>query len=214
MLGQESANPIRLTASYTFGLETLNRIEGYEEALRVDMESVLADKRDKLVINGQAAVTDVSPAVDGVINSLMDPTNPTDVAAWNDYLDSFDDMVDGLHANTAEEVRFLVNVDTWKHANGLQVATSGALLRDILPSERFRSSANMPSTTSTIATAIGYRAGSPARGMFMPTWAGVEFIVDPYTLAKKGQKILTAVMIVGFEMVDSSAYARVEFKVA
>ena len=94
-----------------------------------------------------------------------------------------------------EQVRLLVNPACHKQAMGLPVGTNGnaGLLRDRLPAERFRVSASMPDVADKFATAISYAAGTPALGMFMPTWAGVEMIVDPYTKAKAGQKIMTAV---------------------
>ena len=97
---------------------------------------------------------------------------------------------------------------------GLQIATSGELLRDRLPRQRFRASANMPATDTMIATAIAYAAGTPARGFLMPTWAGVQLVDDRVTLAKKGQRILTSILMVGFAMVDSAAYTRIEFKLS
>ena len=69
----ESVNPVRLTASYTFGVETLARVQGFEESLRRDLRSVLSDKLDALTLNGQAASGSDSPAVTGIIGSLADP---------------------------------------------------------------------------------------------------------------------------------------------
>ena len=187
--------------------------------LRDDLRQVMSDKMDSLVINGQAAVADTSPAVAGVISSLDDPTNPTDTATALDYLTTYTAVVDGKHASGSDGVRMLVNVDTYRHAHGLQIPTSGELLADRLPSERFRASANMPDTPSTgnsanIATALTYTGSSPARGLIVPTWRGVGLIVDPYTLAKKRQRIITATTYVGFVMADSAPYRRVEFKIA
>ena len=218
----EQINPVRLTASYTFGLETLQRIRGYEEALRSDIQSVLQDKRDALGINGQAAVDNMSPAVVGIISSLTNPSNPTAEATFAEYLAAYDAAVDGVYALNAEEVRMLVNAETWRHAMGLRIGSAGAsdLFRMHLPAGRFRVSANMPDTPDSggmdkIATALTYAAGAgaEARGYFMPTWAGVQMIVDPYTGAKVGQRRLTALMMVGFDMVDGAAYKRAEFQV-
>ena len=39
-----------------------------------------------------------------------------------------------------------------------------------------------------------------------------ELIVDPYTAAKAGQRMLTAIMFVGGVMADANAYKRVSFK--
>ena len=210
----ESIAPVRLTASYTYGRETLSRVAGFEEALRADIQGVLSEKRDALAINGQAAVTDVSPKIDGIINSLADPTNPTDVAVWSDYLDAYDSHVDGKYASNDGQVRMLVNPENFRMARKLQIPTSGQLLREMLPSGRFRVSANMPATDATIATALTFASGASGRGFFMPTWRGLEMLVDPYTLHKKGQRILSAVMMIGADLVDASAYKRIEFKLS
>ena len=180
-------NPIRLTASYTYGVESLSRVVGFEESLRRDLTQVLEDKRDRLALNGQAAVANVSAAVDGIINSLTDPADPADIADYTTYLGAFDASVDGKYAVTSEEVRLLVNANTFTHAMGLPVgnAAAGGLLRDRLPMDRFRVSGNMPATTGTnFATAIAYATGAEARGFMMPSWRGLQFVIDPYTQAR------------------------------
>ena len=207
-------NPVRLTASYTFSGETLAKVRGFEEAIRRDIQAVLSDKRDSLSINGQAAVTDVSPAVVGIISALTNPTNPSAVQTALGVLRHYDAAVDGKYAQDTAEVRLLVNGEAYRYANGLQIATSGDLLRDRLNASTFRVSANMPAAASNIATVLRYAAGAGAMGFYMPHWAGLEMIVDPYTLAKKGQRILTAVMHVGWMMVDAAAYGRLEWKIA
>ena len=213
-LTTESINPVRLTASYTYSAESLVKVKGFEEALRRDIRGVLSEKRDYLAINGQSAVGSTSPALAGIINSLTNPTNPGSIAAWDDYLDAYDSHVDGKYASTGDQVRMLVNSATYKQARKLQIPTSGALLRNLLPADRFRVSAAMPAVASMIATGITYAAGVGGRGLLMPIWAGLELIVDPYSNAKKGQRLLTAVMMIGSELVDSAAYKRIEFKVA
>ena len=207
-------NPVRLTASYTYGVETLSRVIGFEEALRRDLQAVIEDKRDQLAINGQAASGNDSPAVDGIINSLTDPSNPTAIATYAEYLAAYDDQVDGKYAMSSEEVRLLVNASIYKHSMGLTVGTEarGGLLRDRLPMSRFRVSGNMPATASSIDRAIAYATGAEARGFIMPTWRGLQMIVDPFTLAKSGRHVLTAVMLTGWDMIDGAGYKLVEFK--
>ena len=212
-LTTEQIDPVRLTASYTYSTETLQKIRGFEEAIRRDLQAVLSDKRDKLAINGQAVSGADSPAVEGIISAIADPTNPGTARTALQVLEDISAAVDGKYAMDDSEVRMLMAADTYRYALNLQVPTSGQLLRDRLSMDRFRVSANMPATASTIATIIRYASGAGARGFFMPTWAGLEMIVDPYTLAKKGQRILTAVMHVGWQMVDAAAYGRLEWKI-
>ena len=209
----ESVAPVRATARYLFGVETTARIRGFEEALRADIRAVLGDKLDKLALNGQAAVANTSPAVEGIISQLTDPTDPTAVAAWNDYYGLYASRVDGKLSMDGSNVRLLVNPDTFKHAVGLQVATSGELLRRELPAGRFRASANMPDTVSTIATILSYTA-SARTGFVQPVWRGITLIRDQFSKAAEGQVALTAIMLTGAAMVDASQYGRHEVKIA
>ena len=209
----ESVAPVRLTARYLLGVETTARIRGFEEALRADIRAVLGDKLDSLALNGQDAVQDTSPAIEGIIRELTAPTNPTQTATWNDYLSLYPNRVDGKTSMDGSNVRLLVNTETFKHAHGLQIATSGELLRRELPTGRFRASANMPDTASTIAQLLSYTA-SGRTGYVQPVWRGISLIRDVYSKASEGQVALTAIMLTGAAMVDSSQYGRHAVKIA
>ena len=208
----KTVQPARVTARYLLGVESTARVKGLEEALRADLNAVMSSKLDRVALTGQVAVNNVSPAIEGLISQLTDPDDPDTVAAWLDYYGIYSDRVDGKYSTDGANVRVLVNPETFRHAAGLQVATSGDLLIDRLPSGRFRASANMPATASTIATALSYASGR--RGFVQPVWRGVQIIRDVYTRAAEGQVALTIVMLTGAAMVDSGPYGRHEFKVA
>ena len=214
---EESVSPVRLTARYVFGVETTARIRGFEEALRADIRAVLGDKLDFMALNGQAAVANTSPAVQGIISELTDPDpDPTTEATWRDYLRLYPEQVDGKTSMDGSNVRLLVNPATFKHAQNLQIATSGELLRRELPAGRFRTSANMPDATAApnhIATLLSYTASSRT-GFVQPVWRGISLIRDIYSGAAEGQVALTAIMLTGALMVDSSQYGRHEVKIA
>lgn len=209
----ESVNPARLTASYTLSNQSTYQLAGLEGALRNDIRMVMSDKLDSVILNGQAAVSNVSPAVEGLLDQLADPAAATAEAKALDYLNVYSNAVDGKYAQSEMGVRLLVNPATYKHAYGLQFDTSGDLLRDRLMNERFRASANMPAVASKKAQAIRYIGGAMARGLIVATWRGLQMITDPYTLAKKGQTVITAVQYTNIVAVDLQAYAQVEFQV-
>ena len=101
----------------------------------------------------------------------------------------------------------MINADTYRVTRQLAVgANTGRLLRDLLPAGRFRVSAAMPDTANTIATYLLYPAANPTRGMICPTWAGVQLVNDIYTRAKQGERILTAIMIAGFQLADTTPW--------
>ena len=209
----KSINPSRVQARYLFDNIIDVRMQGASDSLATDLRAALADKLDAVGLKGQAAVANTSPALTGIVNALADPTNPTEVATWTDYLDAYDDAVDGKTAMDDSAVRMLVNQATWKQARGLQIATSGELLRDRLPQGRFRVSANMPPTASDIATALAYAAG-PGRGFVQAVWRGIRLIRDPFTNSADDRTAVTATLYVGQDMVDAARYTRLEFKLA
>ena len=209
----KAVEPVRLTARYLWGIETTARIRGFEEALRADIRAVMGDKLDFLALNGQAAVANTSPLVEGIIAQLGDPDNPAAIAAWADYLSLYPSRVDGKTSMDGANVRLLVNAETYKHAHGLQIGVSGELLGRELPTGRFRASANMPATAATIATLLSYTASARV-GFVQPVWRGISLIRDVYSKASEGQVALTAIMLTGAAMVDASLYGRHEVKIA
>ena len=209
----KAINPSRVQARIFYDNIIDVRMRGASDSLAADLRLQLTDKLDAVGLNGQAAVANVSPALVGVVNALPNPVNPTAVSTWTDFLDAYDDAVDGKIAMDAEAIRMLVNANTWKFARGLQIDTSGALLRDRLPSGRFRVSANMPATDANIATALAYAAG-PGRGYTQAIWRGVRLVRDIYTNSSEDQTSVTATMYVGQDMVDAARYRRLEFQTA
>lgn len=211
----ESINPQRITASYVFGVETLSKVRGWEEALRQDLRETMDDKLDELVLNGQAAETDGdgtdNEAFAGLLNTL---TKGADVGSgaldWTDYFELYDSLVDGLLLYSDTEAALLVGVDLWKMMIKLEAGTGGesGLLRDRIDRSRFRLSKRMASISSKKAPTLA-RLSVPdrVRGLYCPTWRGMEVITDPYTGAAKGQRKITAIMIVGCNVIDSRAYS-------
>lgn len=210
-----TVDPARLTASYTVSMQSTHQLVGLQGALRADLRMVMMDKIDDLVLNGQAVVANTSPAVTGLLSALTDPTDPTAQATAITYLTAYSDAVDGKYADSDEGVRMLVNPACYRHAFGLQFATSGELLRERLMRNRFRASANMPAVKDKFAQSIVYASSAPsqARGLIAAVWRGMQLIEDPYTKAKSGERIITAVEFVNFVAADLAAYKQVAFQV-
>ena len=214
----KSINPSRVQARIFYDNIIDVRMRGASDALTADLRMQLTDKLDAVGLTGQAAVSNTSPALTGIISGLTNPTNPTAVSDWQDFLAAYDDAVDGKYAADDSAVRLLVNADTWKYARALPAGTSGraGLLRDRLPVGRFRVSANMPPTPDsgaddTIATALSYAAG-PGRGFTQAIWRGVRLIRDPHTASSEDRTSVTGTLYIGQDLVDAARYRRVEFK--
>lgn len=214
-LATASINPQRLTASYVFGVETLSKVRGWEEALRMDLRETMDDKLDALVLNGQSAESDADGTDDAAFAGLLNTlTKGSDIGAgaldWTDYFNMYDSLVDGLLAYSDMDVAALIGVDLWKLFMALEAGTDGnsGLLRGLIDQSRFRSSRRMAAIASKKAPTL-CRLSVPdrVRGLYCPTWRGMEIITDPYTGASKGQRKITAIMIVGCNVVDARAYS-------
>ena len=71
-----SVEPVRHTARYLFDMESTYRMRGLEEALAVDLRGAVEDELDRVALEGQAAVQNTSPAVEGIIGALGNPHGP------------------------------------------------------------------------------------------------------------------------------------------
>ena len=211
-------SPARVTARMTVAREDISTIPGLLQGWQDDLRGALMIERDRMVLNGQAAVNNVSPAVVGILMDplIADPANPGDIATYVDYLNAFDD-VDG-YSDDGSNIRVITNATTFKHAKGLSVgpaASAFALLRDRaeMGPGRFRQSEAMPDTSAgNIGKAISARIGH--RGAVSPIWNRIEIINDPYSNASEGRIHLTAYMLTNVGVADPKVYRHLEYKTA
>ena len=221
----KAINPSRVSARYLYDNINDVRMRGASDALAMDLRMQIADELDKVGLNGQAAVANTSPALTGIIGGLTNPTNPTALATWTDYLEAYDAAVDGIYAMDDSMIRMLVNADIWKQARALTVGSeaNGGLLRDRLPAGRFprfgqHARDRRPAEAiNKIATALTYAAGMPGvvmgRGFTQAVWRGIRVIRDVYTNSSEDQTAVTATVYVGQDMVNAGRYKRPEFQV-
>ena len=216
-----SANPRRISARMTVTLEDVAAIgqSNFEAALRQNVSMALSDAYDSQCIAGNGT----APNVNGLINQLTDPTNPTAVTNFDMFVKSFADQIDGLFASMVTEVAIITNPDAYKlaaqtfrgtAANGGPVATVADYL--MASTGGFRTNKRMPATASTIARGIVYRQGQRGiRTASHPTWGTIS-IDDIYTDSRSGQRHFTAHALVGDKVliVQPGAYDLVEYKVA
>ena len=216
-----NANPRSISARMTVTLEDVAQIgqANFESALRQNTSMALSDAYDAQAIAGDGS----APNVNGLINQLTDPTNPTAIANFDAFVQAFADQIDGLFASMVKEVSIITNTDAYKlaaqtfrgtAANGGPVATAADYL--MASTGGFRTNKRMPATVSTIARGIVYRMGQRGiRTASHPTWGTIS-IDDIYTDSRSGQRHFTAHALVGDKVliVQPGAYDLVEFKVA
>ena len=215
-----TANARRISARMTVTLEDVATVgvANFEAALRQNVSMALSDEYDDQCINGSG----VAPNVNGLINQLTDPANPTAVATFDAMVAAYADSIDGLWASRMKEVRQVVNVDTYRLAakafrdagNNDRGAVSFADYAEAVTGGLWTNT-RMPASANKIARGIVYRMGRPGlRTASHPTWGTVS-IEDIYTDSRSGQRHFTVHALVGDKVliVQPAAYALREFKV-
>ena len=179
---------------------------------------VMGDRYDSQCIGGDG----VSPNVNGLVNQLTNPADPTEVATFDAFLKAFSDQIDGLWAPMLSEVKLISNADAYKLSATKFRDTSTDLgatsFADYAMQHTGGWSCNsrMPATTGDIARAIVYRMGMLGiRTASHPTWASLS-IDDIYSDSGSGQRHVTMHLLVGSQVivVQPDAYDLAEFKVA
>ena len=191
----------------------------FESALRENLSLALSDELDKQAISGNGT----APNLSGILKGLTDPTDPSAVVAFDDFVAAFADGVDGLWASTVKDVSIVVGPATYQK--------SVKTLRDVGTNNGHRGSISfadyamahgggwwtnkrMPAAASNIQQAILHRKGRSIRTAVCPHWNMVS-IDDPYTDSAKGTRHFTAHVLLGdVILTQPDAYKQVAFKLA
>ena len=228
VLTPATANPRSIRGRLTLNLEDIAAIgqANFESALRQNAQAVVSDALDSQVITGNGT----APNLDGLINQLTDPTDPSDVTNFDAFVAAFADSIDGLWAPTMMDLGMVVNVDAYKLAaksyrdrvidtgNRGGVSLGDKTAADYLRAYTggFWTNKRMPATASTIARGIVHRKGRMGlRTACLPTWGSIS-VDDIYSDAGSGQRHFTLNVLVGSKvlLVQKAAYELVEFKVS
>ena len=212
-----TAQPRRITGSFRFTREDAARLSGMESALRENLSSVLSDAADGQAVNG-------SGSGDGTINGLLaimaDPSAPAASAeTFARYNAALLSHVDGTFAVDRTGVRALVGAATYRHAGGVFRSDETDLTALDFLTERFggvRLSNRIPAASANIQQAI-IRRSNPAgdRVAVMPVWEGLTLVRDEITAAKKGEIVITGLMLIGDAIVlRPGAFVQDSFRLA
>ena len=223
-----SATPKRIASRLSLAAEDIAAIgvSNFESAMRQNASMALSDAYDNQCINGNGSGVNVN----GLINQLDDPTDPTVVADFDAFVAAFADALDGLWASMVSEVSILANVDAYKlsaktfrdriidqgQRGGVSLGDESAASYLARTTGGWWTNKRMPATASDIARGIVYRKGRPGmRTASHPTWGSVG-IDDIYSDSASGVRHFTMYTLVGSKVliVQPDAYDLVEFKTA
>ena len=185
-------SPSRLQAAFIYSREDRARFMGMDEALRMNLNDGLGDGLDQRILAGTNGLLTGANLANHVAAA-----ETTFARYKQDFLYG---RVDGRYAGGVEDIRIVMGDATYTHAStvyrssGNNADAIDAAL-DVLMSRSagVKVSPHVPAVAATKQNAL-IRRGMH-RDMVAPIWDGITIIPDEITLVKKGQIVITAVML-------------------
>ena len=184
----EVLTPSRIQASFFYSREDRARFAGMDSALRMNLSEGLADGLDRQVLRGS----------DGLLTGTNLPNNNVSSAdSFDTYLSNLVwGQIDGRYASMAGDLALVVGAATYGDLGKTYRNNSvdrSALDRIMELTGGVRVSAHVPAVANDKQNVVVRRGGSV--NAVAPIWEGVTLIPDEITKAKKGEIVVTAVML-------------------
>ena len=227
-----TATPKRVSARLELSLEDIAAVGqgNFESILRQNLSMTLSDQLDDQAINGNGS----APNLAGIFNRLTDPAAaPTAVADFDAFVAAFAAGIDGLWANTVQDVAVVCGVETYRLSaqtfRDIATADLGAVAFSDYAMAKYGgwwTNSRMPDAATflsvdNVQAAILYRKGRSMEGGSMgmrtavcPHWGEIS-IDDVYSGSASAERYFTMHVLLGdVIVVQPDAYAQVAFQVA
>ena len=188
--------PRRITGQFLVRVEDIALMASLEDDLRNAISANLAQSLDSQVIGGSGN----APNLDGLFSQATSVSVAGSTETFASAIIRLAGLVDGINANGFEDIKALIGVQTFAKYNAIFAnADKGDISAyDHLKAKLggLRVSTRAPAKASNGQKAIAV-LGAQGQFISVPIWRGVEIIVDPFSKADLGQRIVTAVSLVG-----------------
>ena len=188
--------PGRITGQFVLRVEDLALMPSMERDLRQAIAAAMADNLDSQVIGGSGAGANLS----GLFHQADDVAIAGAKETFGTAIERFAGVVDGKHANGFADIRALIGVNTFAlYASLFANSNKGDVsaydhLKKMLGGLRVSTRVPALDATGQKGICVLSAQGQPVTA---PVWRGLELIIDPYSQASKGQRVVTAVTLVG-----------------
>ena len=191
----ETLKPKRLTGKYEYTHEQAAQVPDIEAALRRDLADAVKSKMSALILTGDEGTNAQEP--DGFLTKLAAPANPAAVVEFAGITGLPASAVDGLHAESEDQVNVLLGVETYQLAASIYRAAGGGNEAAIEQLKRrclsCKASAHVPAAAANIQNGnLVHAAGENGGGAMMrgdsvaAVWPTLEVIRDIYSKASQG----------------------------
>ena len=196
-------SPSRIQAAFFYSREDRAKFRGMDEALRENLSMGLADGLDDAILSGTNGL------FTGTVLANHAASAETTFAS---YISDFGySRVDGRYASMTSDLRVVMGSATYAHAGATYRGNNSeetALDRLMRVTSGVKVSAHVPAVASSKQNAV-IRLGMN-RDMVAPVWENVALVPDEITLVKKGQIVITAVMLHAVKVLRADGFHKVE----
>ena len=201
-------SPSRIQAAFFYSREDRARFAGLDASLRENLSMGLQDGYDDAVLSGT--------------NGLFIGTNLANhnVSAANTYDLYMSHLaysrIDGRYASTIGDVKMVVGASTYADMGATYRNTSvdrSVLDRLMDVTGGVRVSAHVPALTGGNKQNVVIKLGT-STGMVAPVWEGITLLEDSITAAKKGQVVITAIMLYAAKVIREASYYKQQVQTA
>ena len=202
-----SLTPRRAQSRVQFARESTFRMAGLEELLRTEIRNAISNELDEQVISG----------ANGFTNELTNPTDPIAVITYQNFVDTYTDLIEGTYSTSLSDLRIICGASTFKKAvTTFRTTSSEVSATDFINSRTagLSVSGHIPAPASNIQRAVVAKISAPGNNAVLPVWTGIEILVDPYSESSKNLISLTSTLFFNFKILREAAFALVEHKTA
>lgn len=188
-------DPKRIAGQFEIRVEDIATMPSIEDDLRRGLSGAMADALDEQVIGGNGT----SPNLSGLFNVASNATAEGTKATFATGLALYAALVDGKHAYGWEHLHGLIGTDTFALFASLFQSNGDVSLYDYLRgkmaslrvSGRCSAKNNSDANQKAIVTLTAGR-----QPITVPVWSAMDIIVDPYSGAGAGKRVVTMTALV------------------
>ena len=190
----DTRSPKRISGQFEIRVEDLATMPSLENDLRTSLMMSASDAIDSQIIAGDG----IAPNLTGLFELATDVAKAGALETFATGVKRYASLVDGQYANGLSDLRAIIGSDTFGLCAGLFAGNGSMSLSDYLKLALggFAVSNRVPATALKGQKGLVVLTGGEGP-MRVPVWANMELIVDPYSGAAKGQRIITLTSLVG-----------------
>ena len=190
----DTRSPKRIAGQFEIRNEDLAVMPSLEDDLRVSLMSSASNALDEQGIAGSG----VSPNLTGLFKLATDVSIASDLETFGSGVARFSKLVEGQYSYSLRDVRAIIGSETFGFYSGLFAGNGSLSLADYLQERLggFAVSNRVPDKSGDGQKALAVLTGGEAP-MRLPVWSNMEIVVDPYSKAGTGVRVVTVTSIVG-----------------